>query len=76
MSLNDMLLPGPNLLLEVFHMLIRFRAFPVSIVADIEKAFLQIGIRPEDRDALRFLRFDVSKFVDANSNRGDLIEYR
>ena len=75
-SLNDMLLPGPNLLPELFHVLIRFRAFSVSLVADIEKAFLQIGIRPEDRDALRFLWFDVSKPVDANSNRGDFVEYR
>ena len=76
MSLNDMLLPGPNLLPELFHVLIRFRARLVSLVADIEKAFLQIEIRPEDRDALRFLWFDVSKSIDTNGTHGDLKEYR
>ena len=33
----------------------RFRLPPVAIVADVEKAFLQIGIRPQDRDGTRFL---------------------
>lgn len=75
MSLNGMLLPGPNLLPDLFHVLVRFRAYPVSLIADIEKAFLQIGIRNEDRDALRFLWFDTSKPLD-HENPGDLKEYR
>ena len=36
----------------------RFRLFPIAITADIEKAFLQIGIKETDRDYLRFLWVD------------------
>jgi hypothetical protein len=36
-------------------MLIRFRIHRVAIVADIEKAFLQIGLQNDQRDVTRFL---------------------
>ncbi|GBM53933.1 hypothetical protein AVEN_64851-1 [Araneus ventricosus] len=32
----------------------RFRSYPIGISADIEKAFLQLGIAPEHRNLLRF----------------------
>lgn len=35
-------------------MLVRGRFNPVAITGDIKKAFLQVRIRPEERDALRF----------------------
>ena len=35
--------------------LLRFRVHRVAIAADIEKAFLMIAVRSEDRDVLRFL---------------------
>ncbi|XP_064472699.1 uncharacterized protein LOC135387419 [Ornithodoros turicata] len=35
--------------------LVSFRCYPIILTADIRKAYLQILIRPEDRDALRFL---------------------
>ena len=54
-SLNDCLLTGPNLIPQIFDLLVRFRQNPVGMVADIEKAFLMIGINEEDRDMLRFL---------------------
>ncbi|KRZ36296.1 hypothetical protein T4C_2072, partial [Trichinella pseudospiralis] len=35
--------------------LLRFRRSKVALQADIEKMYLQIGLRPEDRDVCRFL---------------------
>ncbi|XP_074657161.1 uncharacterized protein LOC141910324 [Tubulanus polymorphus] len=53
-SLNDCLDSGPSLLNELTSILLRFRFFDVGLAADIEKAFLQIGLHPKDRDATRF----------------------
>ena len=53
-SLNDCLHVGPSLTPMIFDVLLRFRVSPLAIVSDIEKAFLNIGIHPEDRDSLRF----------------------
>ena len=57
-SLNDCLEKGPNLTLNIFDILVKFRTYPIGMVADIEKAFHQISITPEDRDMLRFLWLD------------------
>ena len=54
-SLNDCLKTGPNLIPKLFNALIKFRWYLVTLTADIEKAFLMIGIVPCDRDMLRFL---------------------
>lgn len=54
-SLNDCLLAGPNLVPDLAGMLLRFRAAPVPVLADIEKAFLMIGLSPPDREVAKFL---------------------
>ena len=62
LSLNNCLQTGPNLIPKLFDVLVQFRSHPVAITADIEKAFLMIGIAPADRDVLRYLWFrDPSK---------------
>ena len=54
-SLNDCLHIGPPLTSMLFDILIRFREHNVALVGDIEKAFLNVGTDPADRDSLRFL---------------------
>ena len=59
-SLNECLYKGPNLLPDLCGILFRFRTQPIAIFSDIEKAFLQIGIRETDRDVTRFFWFKDS----------------
>ena len=57
-SLNDCLHIGPSLNPYLFDILLRFRVHEVALTVDIEKAFLNIEITPENRDFLRFLWID------------------
>ena len=57
-SLNDCLQIGDNYIPHIFDMLTKFRWNAIGLTADIEKAFLMVGIKPEDRDMLRFLWFE------------------
>ena len=54
-SLNDCLLAGPALQQNLVAIELRFRMKRVGLVGDCAKMFLQIGMREEDRDYLRFL---------------------
>ena len=54
-SLNDCLLTGPPFLNDMCTILLRFRTFPYGLSADIEKAFLHVGLDDNDRDFTRFL---------------------
>ncbi|KRY06690.1 hypothetical protein T12_1149, partial [Trichinella patagoniensis] len=54
-SLNRCLVPGPKLQPDLVAILLRFRRSRIGIQADIEKMYLQIGLRPDDRDVCRFL---------------------
>ena len=58
LSLNDCLQKGPNLVPHLFDTVIKFRGYPIGIIADIEKAFHQIQIAPDDRRMLKFLWLD------------------
>ncbi|MCP4486384.1 MAG: DDE-type integrase/transposase/recombinase, partial [Gammaproteobacteria bacterium] len=53
-SLNDCLYRGPVILPDLVGLLLRFRLEKIGIIADIEKAFLQIGLQKQERDATRF----------------------
>ncbi|XP_055928122.1 uncharacterized protein LOC129959329 [Argiope bruennichi] len=55
LSLNDCLHQGVNLNPNIFDLLISFRLNKIAILADMEKAFLQISLTPKDKDAVRFL---------------------
>lgn len=49
-ALNDCLHTGPPLTPEMLDILIRFKVQPIALVADIEKAFLMIAVKDEDRE--------------------------
>ncbi len=53
--LNDCLHVGLPMTPMLFDILLRFRENNVSLVGDVEKAFLNIEVDPIDRDCLRFL---------------------
>jgi len=54
-SLNDMLLSGPDLLVPLVSVLCKFRSHEVGFSGDIKEMFHQFTIRREDRAAQRFL---------------------
>ena len=60
-SLNDALDMGPNLLPEIFAMLLRLRLNPVGIIGDIQQAFLQLKLDEKDRDLTRFFWYRVTR---------------
>ncbi|XP_073979069.1 uncharacterized protein [Rhodnius prolixus] len=63
-SLNELLLPGPRLQLDIWKVVTRFRVDKWVFTADIRQMFRQIQHPPEDRDLLRILwRFDTSQPV-------------
>ncbi|XP_064463439.1 uncharacterized protein LOC135374405 [Ornithodoros turicata] len=58
LSLNDTLSAGPNLNPDLTTLLLRFRLYNIAILADIEKAFLQVSLSTKDRNALRFIWYE------------------
>ena len=60
-SLNDCLEKGPDLMANILHILLGFRKNKWAAKADIEKAFPQVVIHPDHRDALRCLWYEGDK---------------
>ena len=58
LSLNKCLEKGPNSVPSLFDIILRFREHPIGLTADVEKAFHQIQIDPEDQKMIKFLWFD------------------
>jgi len=69
-SLNDVLLSGPNLMNNLLGVLLRFRKEKVAIVADIEQMFYCFQVSEEHRNYLRFFWYEN------NDPQNSLIEYR
>jgi hypothetical protein len=55
LSLNACLDPGPNLLAHLLDILIRFRLRPFPALGDIEAAFHQVFLHPDDHQWVKFL---------------------
>ena len=72
-SLNECLHRGPVIMEDVCGLLMRFRTRKIGIVADIEKAFLQIGLQPKERDVTRFLWL---KDINTPPTLDNIITYR
>ncbi|XP_065930417.1 uncharacterized protein [Magallana gigas] len=70
LSLNSVLLSGPNLTNDLLGVLLRFRMDKVAIMADIQQMFYSFLVREEDRDFLRFFWYKN------NDSEKELIEYR
>lgn len=73
-SINDLLHSGANMIPDLVKILLNFRIGEIGIVADIEKAFLQIAIAEGDRDSHSFLWYEKSP-TDLN-NLPKLCRYR
>ena len=54
-QINECMYTGPSLQPLLWDIMIRSRMSENLLLGDIKKAFLQIGIKEEDRDAFRFL---------------------
>ncbi|TKR72796.1 hypothetical protein L596_020198 [Steinernema carpocapsae] len=54
-SLNDSMHQGPSLIPLILGIMLRIRTGRILILADVEKAFLQIKLHESERDAVRFI---------------------
>ena len=70
-SLNDCLETRPNYTPQLFGTLVKFRWHKIGLTADIEKAFLMIGITEKDKDMVRFLWLE-----DPNNPTSEIVQLR
>ena len=70
LSLNSVLLQGPDLTNSLLGVLLRFRREVVAVSVDIEQMFFCFGVRESDRDYLRFF------WHKDNDTEKPLVEYR
>ena len=68
LSLNEALYRGPVLATNLIGLLLRFQSHRIAITSDIEKAFLQVGLRERDRDATPFLWLKTTQSTSLTDN--------
>jgi hypothetical protein len=69
-SLNYLLMSGPDLTNSLFGVLVRFRQYEVAAMTDVEQMFYCFRVQQEHRDYLRFFWYRN------NNPEDDLVEYR
>ncbi|XP_053699271.1 uncharacterized protein LOC128746246 [Sabethes cyaneus] len=57
-TLNSVLLKGPDQLCDLFTILIQFRVGRIGLTGDVREMFLQVLMRAEDQQCQRFLWYD------------------
>uniref|UniRef100_A0AC35ET50 Integrase catalytic domain-containing protein n=1 Tax=Panagrolaimus sp. PS1159 TaxID=55785 RepID=A0AC35ET50_9BILA len=76
-SLNDWLYAGPSMIPEIPGLLLRIRTEEILVSADVEKAFLQLSLHPDDRDFTRFFWIkDVNDYIKNGFKTENIIELR
>ena len=48
-ALNDVIYQGPKMQNDLFHVLLRFRRYPVALICDIAEMYLRVKLHPKDR---------------------------
>lgn len=74
LSFNDCLYRGPVMLHDLGGLLLRFRLHNTAMVADIGKAFLQVGLQQTRRDVTRFVW--LKDIDNKNVEPSNIQEYR
>ena len=69
-SLNEVLMTGPNLTNSLLGVLMRFRKGNVAVTADIQQMFYSFSVKKEHRNFLRFL------WPEDNNLDNKMVEYR
>ena len=67
-SLNECLYRGPILLHNLTGILLRFCMKQIAMVADIEKAFLQVGLQEDAKDVTRFFWLKNKTLTNVENN--------
>ena len=68
-SLNECMYRGPIMLQNLVGILLRFRLNKIAVVSDIEKAFLQIGLQDNAKDATQFFWLKDKNILEADNNK-------
>ena len=74
-SLNDFLYSGPVLLQDLTGLLLHFRLNRIALVADIEKAYLQIRPSDDSIDVTRFIFCETEKTSKITFRSTDFVEF-